>query len=627
MKNEQKQILNWAVNDVSDQKVRREIMHYVKNALTRNRQARDWILTLYQSGEHQNYVNAVNSIVVKDRVKTETMQGCRVCGTQHRDTYRCSFSKWKDDAGKDFFIGNVCAREHVGKYGSNLGVLTSVDEKSAKTKIKQTNSDLEELVAGEKKPPVLIATEAADRDERYVGSQIIWVLNQKKVPKKVLMAARKLHDSYERAGRAELKLVMEYIARHREFPAETYEPVVKDIQEMEKDKLAPRGLGERLRLATPMTGAKAQKLLSRTKQDYIDFRIGKNTEFLKQYEMPLAQIIDEIIPAVQHDQPLWHDDLVAQRYLFNKVLSADDYRLARKCLKRWAFGSTEALQGADRLRLRNIALRIEPVPDFKQSVDGLVVISRKLQYARDHLKDEEHQQLGRIKQAIETLPEKYRQPTFKKVADQIGDELSDPCRLLKTKCFTVESLPVNINTRIESVDRTYAFGDNLWQNYQAKLERAKEHVKYGIVSKDDLDLVLKFENRANTYLSIDNLAYGQQIRELQKGANSKLVVEMPFGADREKFAKADRLDIMAVRYMIGRVHDESTNNWNAMAVVAEKEYFTMKAKLYHNQLSEDKVLEMKKALNAKGVRDEDLLYGTQYKYICPVKVKDAFEKL
>ncbi len=626
MKNEYQTIKGWAVNNVAGQKSRKAILRDVKDAFDKKTKKWTWFTHLYQLGEHQNLVNAVNSIEVIGRVKTDTLQSCWVCGTPHNDTYHTRFK------GRDYAIGNVCAKEHLAKYGLNTGVLADVDEKSAAAKADEVNNDLEVLVAEGQKPVTLIAHKPAKKNESYLYSQVQWVLNQKHVPDDVLQAAKLIKDTFARPGRTAVTKILDYVEGARSFPAGMYEPIAKDLEHMGRNDLA-----QMLREQVEYTGSEAKEIWTRAGVDPIKYRIEKNTEFLKQYEpegKSLATILEEIIPAVEHDKKLWHDDLLAQEYRFNKVLSPEDYRLVSKCLKRWAFGSTQHLQGADRLRLRNIALRIEPVEDFGKEIDGLVAISRKLQYAKEHAFSDEQAQLKKIKGEISSLPNAQKYAKIRKMVAAISEQINDPCRLLQSKSMTVEQFEREnqkalarhfngLNGLVEMADRSYALGDRIWDNNHPKTANIKEHVKYGVITADDAKVLGVLERRVKTYCSINSNYLKKDIRDLQEGANSKLVVEMPLGKDKDAFKNADYLDHWAVRALMAKVYPDTASREKVPAVkIAAADCHALRSKLYQAKLTEEKVLEMKAQL--KDVPEELLISGRQYKYICPVKVRDMY---
>jgi len=624
MTNEQKTIRDWAVNAVADQKLSRAISRDVKDAFAMNTKKKAWLTFLYQLGEHKNLPNAVQSIDVLDRVKTETLQSCWVCGTPHNDTYHANFK------GKDVFIGNVCAKNSLAKYGLNTGVLTEADKKSAIAKAEEVSNDLDALVCEEPRIVTLAAHTPAKKNENYIGSQVAWVLNQKRVPKKVLEAANLIHDSFSRPGRTAVKTLLDYVEKARKFPTEAYAPIAKDLEMMGRGDLA-----QKLMAAKELTGLKAKEIWTQAGIDPTKYRIEKNTEFLKHYEpdgKSLATMLEEIIPAVEHDKQLWRDDLLAQEYCFNKVLSPDDYRLVSKCLKRWAFGSTQHLNGADRLRLRNIALRIEPVADFGKAIDGLVAIGRKLEYAKDHKHSDEQKMLERIRDEISQLPNSQKYKKVREMASAVSKQINDPCRLLQTSCTTVEAFERGnagmlakyfngLQDLIETVDRSYALGDNIWARNHPKVEAVKEHVKYGIITKDDVKVLQVLERRVKNYASINSMYLKQHIRDLQEAADSKLAVEMPLGKDKAVFKNANHLDQWAARTLLAQVRpDTASREKMAVARIAAQDYFALKSKLYQNQLTEDQVLEMKAQL--KGVPEEQLMSGRQFRYICPLKVKE-----
>jgi hypothetical protein len=626
--NEYQTIKGWAVNDVADQKSRKEILRAVKYAFDKNTKTWTWLTFLYQLGEHKNLVNAVNSIEVVGRVKTETLQSCWVCGTPHNDTYHARF---KD---RDVFIGNVCAKENLAKYGLNTGVLSAADDKSARFKAEEVSNDLDALVSEEPRPVTILAHTPAKKNENYLYAQVQWVLNQKRVPKDVRAAAKDIHDTFTRPGRAAVKTLLDYVEKARKFPAEAYEPIAKDLEHMGRKDLA-----QMLRNSKQLTGLKARQICAQAETDPIKYRIEKNTAFLKQYEpdgKSLATILEEIIPAVEHDKQLWRDDLLAQEYRFNKVLSPEDYRLVSKCLKRWAFGSTQHLQGADRLRLRNIALRIEPVEDFGKEIDGLIAIGRKLQYAKDHTFSEEQEALKHIRDEISSLPNAQKYLHIKRTVAALAHQINDPCRLLQSKSMTVEQFERDnqkelakyfngLNDLVAVADRSYALGDRIWDNNHAKVANINEHIKYGVITNDDAKVLQVLERRVKTYSSINAMYLKEHIRELQQAANSKLVVEMPLGKDKDVFKNADWLDKWAVKVLYAQVRpDTASTQKMAVARIAAQDYFALKSKLYQNKLTEDKVLEMKAQL--KGVPEEQLLSGSQFRYICPLKVKDEYDK-
>ncbi len=631
MKNEYQEMRAWA-NNTDHEENRKKILRDVNSAYHgKNTHMQLWFRFLRGIGNYDNPANAVkNGLRPLDRTTMDTLHACRVCGTPHKDTYRLQIVNKPGEEGV-IYVGHVCARTRVSYYGLNSGVLASVDRKSAEAKAGRVQEELEQLVSEDQVPFAFVDSQPAAKDRKYLGAQLIWVLQQKRVPKKVLEAATCLHDNYSIPDRNELRLVLEYIARARKIPASAFENVAKDIELMEKEKLAPNGLAGQLRSAHELTGAKAEQILTQTSENYRQYRIRKNTEFLKQYEpegKSLATILEEIIPAVGHDKKLWRDDLLAQEYRFNKVLSPDDYRLVSKCLKRWAFGSTQHLQGADRLRLRNIALRIEPIDDFGKAVDGLIAIGRKLQYAKDHTFSEEQEQLKRIREEISSLPNAQKYLHIKKTVSALAQQINDPCRLLQSKSMTVEAFDRQydrtLGTLVDKVDRSYALNSSIWARNHPQVEGIKDRVKYGIITADDVNVLQVLERCVNKYSSIDKLHLKNEIKGLQEAVKSPLVVSIPFANDKQLFANANCFDSLVKQtfYQWTLVGDGSNRRDYAVKIAAD-DWFTLRAKLYQNNLKEEQVLEMKAQL--KGVPEEQLMSGRQMKYICPLKVKETCE--
>jgi hypothetical protein len=627
MANEYQLIREWAVNNVADQKQRKAILKDLKSAFAKDTKAKAWFTSLYRLGEHDNLVNAVRSIPIYGRTITETSQSCWMCGQSHNDTYLGEFK------GAKVSIGNVCARTRLTRYGGNAGVLTDAEEKTRKQKAKQVQEDLEILVSEEENPVVLLDHKPAKKKESYLGTLVGWVLQQENAPDNVLAAADRIKNSYSRSARNDVRILLDHVAKTRKFPADAFEPIAKDIELMENEKLAPAGLAQRIRSAKELTGAQADLLLAEAKENHRQYRIRKNTEFLKNYEPgnSLATIIEQIAPVFeQHDKPLWREDLAAQMFRYNKVLSAQDYRLVARCLKRWTFSSTQPLEGADRLRLRNIAVRIEPVSDFRQIIDGLVAISRKLQYSKDHVNDDERQQLESIKAEINRLPDKQKYAMFRKFADQLAQKINDPCTLLKAECYALESLEektgiADLNALVSKASRTYAPGDKIWDNNHQKAARAAEHVQYGIVSKEDIIALQTLERRAKHYFRIESMYLKKDIRALQEATSSKLVVGMPFLEDREAFRNATTFGQQAVRALFRQVYiTKGSLAREAVGRLAAGEYAGLKRKLQKTGLTEERVLAIRQELG-NTVNDAQVRSGEHIKYICPVKVKQFYD--
>lgn len=628
MTNEYQTIKDWAVNNVADQKSRKAILNDLKSAFAKDTKAKAWFTSLYRLGEHESLVKAVQSIAIQDRTRTETEQSCWMCGTGHNDTYLGEFK------GAKVSIGNVCARKRLSRYGLNVGVLTEAEEKTRTAKAKQVQEDLEILVSGEKIPVVLLDHKPAKKNESYMGTLVGWVLQQDKAPDNVLAAARRIRDNYSRSGRNDIRAVLDFVAKERKLPAEAFEPIAKDIELMEQEKLAPEGLAKQIRSAKELTGAQADALLGQTRENQMQYRIRNNSEALKKYEKPLAAIIGEITPVVeQHDRPLWREDLAAQLFRYNKVLSAKDYRLVARCLRRWTFNSTRQLEGADRLRLRNIAVRIEPVSDFRQIIGGLVTISRKLQYAKDHAGSEERQQLERIKAEISRLPDSKKHAVFRKFTDQLAEKINDPCRLLKSECYTPESLAektgiTDLQGLISRVDRSYAMHDSTWANNHPRIAVIKEYAKYGIIPKEDIGLLNVLDRRVRTYSRIDIAR--DSFRQVQQASSSRLVTEMPCGIDRETFANADCIEWAVKKALLKQAYIDPDGKKSlardSIIRIAAGDYSAMRRKLGKYGLREENVLEMRQALG-NSVTDAQVTGGRQLKYICPAKVKMLYDQL
>jgi hypothetical protein len=293
------------------------------------------------------------------------------------------------------------------------------------------------------------------------------------------------------------------------------------------------------------------------------------------------------------------------------------------------------LQGADRLRLRNIALRIEPVEDFGKKIDGLIVIGRKLQYAKDHTYSVEQAQLKKIREEISNLPNSQKYARIKKMVANFSEQIDDPCRLLQSKSMTVEHFEREnkkalakyfngISDLVTLADRSYGWGDRIWENNHPKMANIKEHIKYGIITAEDKKVLGVLERRVETYHSINSNYLKKDIRELQEGANSRLVVEMPLGKDKDIFKNADRLNDWARRALMAQVYTNTkTLTTEAVVSIAAKDYNKLKSALNKTGLTEEKVLEMKAQL--KGVPEEQLMSGRQFRYICPLKVKELYE--
>ncbi len=543
----------WAVHNVADRELCKKIKQDIREAWgTDNTKAKAVYAFLYRLGEAENLPNTVTSIIVKDRVRTSTRQSCRACGTLHGDGYRCSPARGNDREDLDFFIGYVCAKKRLARYGLNVGVLAEADKRGAEKKKHKISETLEDLVLHEQGLEVLLITGAAGRNEEFIGNQLNWLFkHQDNLPEDAQVALKHLRDPYHRPTRQELAIVLQTVAHLRKFPADAYEGVAKDVELMAKEQLAPEDLARHLRQFTCLTAQQADELLSQTKETYRSFRLRKNTAFLNAYEdTSLAFIFDAIIPALEHDQPLWHDDLVNQRYVYNKVWAPQDYRLAIGCLNRWAFGSVKHLEGADRLRLCNIATRLESVPEFKEKIEGLVVLSRKLAYARFHTQSDEYARLKRVKEELAQLSDKKKYGTFTQAARAIAEVLKDPCRLLKTSCIPVEAFGDTAKTTLTldhvlaTITQAYTRDARIVDFQKRSLSMILEHTAYGIVRKADAKKLVRIYEHVKSYAPLEHLAQEQQAvcRLVREIAQSGLVKRIAGFPDFQRFREPLSID-------------------------------------------------------------------------------------
>ncbi|HSU72751.1 MAG TPA: hypothetical protein VLJ21_02790 [Candidatus Binatia bacterium] len=484
-------IRKWAPRNVEGTLARRLRRDITVAWANNNSKAKKRFEFLYRLGEFDNLPNAVRSIRIEDRVKTDVMQSCWMCGTRHADGYRAHVP-----GDREHFIGHDCGRILAG-YGLGTGVILEQDKKSAARKRQSVQDDLEGLVLDEGKPFAFLhhSGPVKETSPDYLGSQLAWISKQQ-LPQDVRLAVQHLKDPYYKTSRSDVKLVVAFIAENRTFPSDAYMPVMKDLWHMEhagviKDTAAK--LEKKVADEQSLTVAEAKRLLDGI--PYADYRIARNSELLTAYEEPLASIINDLLPALKHDKPLWHHDHVHQHYLFNKVLNQSDYRLAKGCLNRWTFGRMDTIAGADKHKLRNIAVRMECVYDFKDQLEGLVVMQRKLRYARDNTTSEEYTQLGLLQQSIGKLPEEMKAKVFKDACAKAYEMQKEPVRLLQEPCITIEHYKeqhpeMDIGRTLDIAGKVHARGflNNFQRTY---LPHLKEHLAYGLLRKEDAPRLAK----------------------------------------------------------------------------------------------------------------------------------------
>lgn len=495
-------IRKWAVKNV-DGSLRKLIRDDIDAAWANNNsKAKKRFEFLYNLGDFENLPNAVKSIQIEERVKSTELQSCWMCGTRHADSYRASC---KNGHERTAFIGRDCGKI-LADYGLGTGVLLSSDERTAKKKQKSLQEDLENLVLNEGAPIPILPEGGPVKETRpdFVGSQYVWLTHQE-LPADVRRAVTQLKDPYFATTRNELKLVMDYVAQNKKFPADAFNPVLDDVKAMEAEGKA-KNVAEKLekRIKTgEMTVAEARSTLDGV--DHLGYRVEKNTALLGKYNEPLAGMLNEMLPALAHDKDLLREDYLQQRYVQNKVLNQTDYRLAKSCLNRWAFGAMEALEGADKTKLRNLAIRIESVPDFKEKLEGLVVIQRKLQYAKDNTSTEEYAQIGKVKESILGLSKEQMLPIFQDACVKAYELQKAPLRLLQTPCMTLEAFndeyKVDVSRTLEIAGRVHAKG--FLNDFKRKyLEHLREHVSYGILRKEDAPRLAKAAELMKRYVRV-----------------------------------------------------------------------------------------------------------------------------
>jgi hypothetical protein len=494
-------IKKWAARNVEGalaRKLRRDInTAWVNN----NTKAKKRFEFLYRLGEFDNLPNAVKSIKVEDRTKTDMMQSCWMCGTLHADGYRAGCN-----GTRDHFIGKDCGRI-LAAYGLGTGLILEQDKRGKANKRKGVQNDLDDLVLEEGRPFLFLHTSGPVKETSsdYVGSILTWVTKQE-LPMDVRLAVQHLKDPYFRTNRNDVKRLVDYVAENRKFPADAYAPVMKDLWHMEhtgaiKDKAQP--LEAKVAGEGSLTVAEVKQLLDGI--PYAEYRIQKNSELLAAYGEPLANVINTLIPAVKHDKPLWHDDHTRQRYVFNKVLSAGDYRLAKQCLNRWTFGRVDEIEGADKQKLRNIAVRMECVYDFKDHIEGLIVMHRKLNYAMANTSSEEYQQLELIQKSVKKLAEANRAKVFNDACNKAYDLQKEPMRLLQAPCMTIETYKeaqdMDIGRILDIAGKVHAKG--FLNQFQRKyLPHLKEHLSYGILRNEDAPRLTKAAELMKRYVRV-----------------------------------------------------------------------------------------------------------------------------
>jgi|GEM_PF-4268681 len=493
-------IRKWAVRNVNGT-LAKQIRSDIDDAWANNNsKAKKRFEFLYRLGEFENLPNAVKSIDIEERTKSREMQSCWMCGTRHADSYRATCTTGEK---RQHFIGRDCG-QILAAYGLGSGVILSADEKAANLKQKQMQDDLENLVLNEGRPIPLLPTSGPVKETRsdFLGSNYAWLVNQE-LPGDVRRAVVELKDPYFKASRSELKLVMDYVANNRTFPTDLFKPVLDDLKKMEAEGLAT-GVAARLeeKMANgTMTPRDAEVILDGT--DYRGYRIARNTVTLKNYGEPLAGLLNDVIPALTHDKPKWHDDHIRQMYVNNKVLNANDYRLAKTCLNRWTFGALESIEGGDKQRIRNIAVSLESIDGFKDKIEGLVVIQRKMQYAKDHTSTEEYAQIEKVRESILGLPEESRVKVFQDACNKAYELIKDPMRLLQSPAMTVEAFKDQYNTDVSRIidvaGKVHAKG---WLNdFKRKyVPHLKEHLAYGILRKEDAPRLVKAAEKMKGYV-------------------------------------------------------------------------------------------------------------------------------
>jgi hypothetical protein len=525
MQDDKYPLRRWAIRNVNDRALRTRIIKDIDEAWAKkNIKAQKVYQFFYQMGQYENLPNAVQSVVVKYRTRTNMSErhSCHLCSTRHADGYRCSMRQGKDRDDTGFFVGNICARKRLIPYGLNAAIIADADTRGAEKKQATLHDDLTDLVQKDGLPVLLLAAHKPKKKrEAFIGAQLNWLRDyghKHELDAEVSAALKNMTDKYYRPAPREIRLVLDTIALLRPNPAEAFEDIAQDIVLMEQEQLAPLGLARDLKSLHDPTAKEIDALVQKSKEYYLDYRIRKNALALQQYEpagKSLATILDDIIPSLEHDKPLWHEDHARKRYEYNKVLTRKDYNLVKKCLWRWAFGATQHLDRIDRLKLRNVAIRIEPVKAFERILEDLVVLSRKLDYGRSHVQNEEYQRLKTIQHQIELLPPKKRYREFKKAALKIAQELKDPCLLLKTQCIPAERFAREYGTTLDaaltSITNAYTRDARITRFQNNTLPKILDHALHGILRKSDAAKIAALYSRVKNYGPI-----GKQTNKMER---------------------------------------------------------------------------------------------------------------
>ena len=502
-------IKRWAVKELGGSKenraLARDIRADIKHAYRLGRTTKStklWEELFRQFRGFKNLPSGLNSLHVGDRVTTEEMKSCWLCGEPHGTGYSAP-PTLNPISGRQPFIGKDCAKKLTG-YGLRAGVITAADRRARITVTRKDIDGLDDLII-EAGPAVSIAFESTPysaTDRGLLGNMTTWLSRQDNLGADLEAALGRVVDSYADSSRGDRKMVFDAIAERKPFPKDTYKHVVEDLKEMEREGKAPEGIAKKLMLSTTggrLTCAKVLGVLDGVDQQ--GYRIKKNQKRLKIYGVATpGAIMNDLARLIRHDKPLWGEDMVRMRFTYNKVLSEGDYRLVAGCFNKWRFGYTSEVHGANALRLRNRAVRLESVVNFRKKIDGLIAVHRKMEYALHHAESHEYKVLGDVRKALEKVPKKKQSKVFREACNEAYQKQKDPLVLIRGAAVTTEGFGDHVSDRFKEDNDNTSFeavidmigtkivtNDRPTREFQASvLPRVQTHAEYGFVLKSDI---------------------------------------------------------------------------------------------------------------------------------------------
>lgn len=468
----------------------------------------------YRLGKFENLPNAVRSIDIEQRVNLETEQSCWLCGEGHLEGFQCRAPT--DTAQREHYIGKDCAKLMV-KYGFRAGVLLDA-EKRGKIAVKQdTLAHLDDLVLDTKSPlSVMVSSIPGEYEEDFVGTQYTWLVrNLHTLPKSVREhlqpAMERVRDPYKRPDKSDIDLVLRAAAEYRTFPAEAYEPIAQDVELMEKEGLAPSRTAWHLRQFTEFSAAKAHEILAGI--DHQGYRKRKNEETLRAYEsgINLGALLNLLAPIVEHDRPEWATVFKGKKAT-GTILGEADYPVIAGCFNRWRFGYTAEVHGADSKALRERAIKLEPVSKFRQSVESLVAVGRKLQYALETTQSDAYHRLGEALGALASIDAANQAEEFGKAGTKIVELREEPLMMLGERCIPKEAFLGHTSERFQQEHKGLLLDHALGiikkcvtaEKYVTDFRKndlpgIEERAAHGIIRADDLPRLQRVIDRVGKF--------------------------------------------------------------------------------------------------------------------------------